>query len=124
MAEFIPIKIHMSISGQDQNVPMGVEEESLNVQMDVEESRHNVPMGVEERNQNVPMGVEERNINLRMGVDASPVATKRHDLLVNRDFNDQHPMSAITGLLAALNGKLNITDEIVIYCGDSVELVS
>lgn len=32
--------------------------------------------------------------------------TMDHALLQNRDINDQHPLSAITGLVSALNGKL------------------
>ena len=74
---------------------------------------------------NVPLTfTNKKNFSFDFGSSGGGYTSNDHNKLKNRDLDDQHPMSAITGLLAALNNKLNITDEIVIYCGDSVELVS
>lgn len=48
--------------------------------------------------------------NLRNIIDGQPFAyykggggTNRHDLLINRDWDDQHPISAITQLMQELS---------------------
>lgn len=49
--------------------------------------------------------------------------TFKHDELIHRDYPDQHPIEAITGLSNALSGKLDPSDLSIIYCGTATEVV-
>lgn len=46
-----------------------------------------------------------------------------HNTLYNRDMDDQHPISAITGLQAALDSKIDEDGFYIIYCGTSTEVI-
>ena len=63
------------------------------------------------------------SVNLHNAIDGSGGAVVRsggtvlHDRLQHRDYPDQHPMSAITGLQELFD------DTWVLYCGTSEEVV-
>lgn len=44
--------------------------------------------------------------------ETKAIASSDHAKLTNRDLDDQHPMSAITGLTAALGGKMDAISEV------------
>lgn len=46
-----------------------------------------------------------------------------HNRLRNRDMDDQHPISAITGLQDALDSKVDENGFYIIYCGTSTEVI-
>ena len=46
-----------------------------------------------------------------------------HSALQHRDWPDQHPISAITGLQEALDSKVEPADMSIIYCGTSMEVL-
>ena len=46
-----------------------------------------------------------------------------HDTLRHRDYADQHPISAITGLQETLDSKLSIIDISIINCGTATEVI-
>lgn len=46
-----------------------------------------------------------------------------HNLLTNRDLDDQHPISAITGLADELAARPILADLSIIYCGTSTEVI-
>lgn len=49
---------------------------------------------------------EQPTINATLSLDVTGIT--EHDLLIHRDYPDQHPMTAITGLVDALVGKQNV----------------
>ena len=49
--------------------------------------------------------------------------TSDHNELIHRDLNDQHPISAITGLQEALDSKVDASDFSIINCGTSTEVI-
>lgn len=46
-----------------------------------------------------------------------------HKILINRDAADQHPMSAITGLVSALEDCINSGDDLILNGGTSTEVI-
>lgn len=57
----------------------------------------------------IDVGVSDNQQGLSLDVDAQQqivVATNKHDELINRELENQHPMSAITGLKKELDNKL------------------
>lgn len=46
-----------------------------------------------------------------------------HDRLRHRDYPDQHPILAITGLQEALDSKVSFIDISIINCGTSTEVI-
>lgn len=51
------------------------------------------------------------------------IGTYEHDRLIHRDYPDQHPIDAITGLREILNNIVTIDDLSIIYCGTSTEVI-
>lgn len=55
--------------------------------------------------------------------NTSSMGTMFHEKLKHRDYPDQHPIEAITGLREELDGKADLSDFSIIYCGTSTEVV-
>lgn len=59
------------------------------------------------------------------GVESYSPPFSDHTKLINRDFPDQHPIDAITGLQEALDNKPDITTlSRVAFTGDMKDLIS
>lgn len=65
------------------------------------------PIEVEAQQQETSIGVQSQSTVTNVGVNS----TARHDVLLNRDLPDQHPIEAITGLHDILNKLWTFTYE-------------
>lgn len=73
----------------------------------------------------IDVGVSDNQQGLSLDVDAQQqivVATNKHDELVNRELENQHPMSAITGLKKELDNKLP-TDKLVAITNREIDAI-
>ncbi len=55
--------------------------------------------------------------------DVLVVTEKDHNRLLNRSLENQHPISAITGLQTALDNKVDRDETVIINCGTSTEVI-
>lgn len=83
---------------------------ALNVELD---------MTVEELN-NVCISIDDGD-ELEFGMNQA-IVIRNHDILINRDAANQHPISAITGLEEALASIPDLND-IIWDCGTASEVV-
>lgn len=83
---------------------------ALNVELD---------MTVEELNE-VSISIDDED-ELEFGMNQA-IVIRNHDILINRDVANQHPISAITGLEEALASIPDLND-IIWDCGTASEVV-
>ena len=80
------------------------------------EPEENIELNVIEPEEVIDLTLDETD-EIDFDMDVVTVNTTYHDLLLHRDFPDQHPIEAITGLEDALDGLEDDIDDLEIELG-------